>query len=245
MDTKKNENMKANVAAAASSTLGAAIGVVGGTLLSEEVHAAQVEDTVLPEDPNNTDDVPVVDVEAPAHNTAAQPTVAGTTSHVTPVSVDPIDPEPIPEPDPIPAPGTDPLPVPDTEPTPTPGSDPTVVPASTLNPEVQVLDYQTVTGADGQQMDAALVNIAGNQALIVDADLDGVADALVADANNNGQIDNDEVMDISEHHLMMSDLQAAVNTDPATDPATDSNVMAQNAYNSDYENNANVDDYMA
>lgn len=239
MNTKKNENMKANVAAAASSTLGAAIGVVGGTLLSEEVHAAQVEDTVLPEDPNNTDDVPVVDVEAPAHNTAAQPTVAGTTSHVTPVSVDPIDPEPIPEPDPIPAPAPEPTPEP--EPTPAPGSDPTVVPASTLNPEVQVLDYQTVTGADGQQMDAALVNIAGNQALIVDADLDGVADALVADANNNGQIDNDEVMDISEHHLMMSDLQAAVNTDPATDP----NVMAQNAYNSDYENNANVDDYMA
>lgn len=241
MDTKKNENMKANVAAAASSTLGAAIGVVGGTLLSEEVHAAQVEDTVLPEDPNNTDDVPVVDVEAPAHNTAAQPTVVGTTSHVTPVSVDPIDPEPIPEPDPIPAPE----PTPEPEPTPTPGSDPTVVPASTLNPEVQVLDYQTVTGTDGQQMDAALVNIAGNQALIVDADLDGVADALVADTNNNGQIDNDEVMDISDHHLMMSDLQAAVNTDPATDPAADPNVMAQNAYNSDYENNANVDDYMA
>lgn len=243
MNTKKNENMKANMAAAASSTLGAAIGVVGGTLLSEEVHAAQVEDTVLPEDPNNTDDVPVVDVEAPAHNTAAQPTVAGTTSHVTPVSVGPIDPEPIPEPDPIPAP--EPTPTPEPEPTPTPGSDPTVVPASTLNPEVQVLDYQTVTGADGQQMDAALVNIAGNQALIVDADLDGVADALVADANNNGQIDNDEVMDISEHHLMMSELQAAVNTDPATDPAADPNVMAQNAYNSDYENNANVDDYMA
>ena len=241
MNTKKNENMKANVAAAASSTLGAAIGVVGGTLLSEEIHAAQVEDPVLPEDPQATDDVPIVDVEAPTHSTASQPTVAATTSHVTPVSVDPIDPEPIPEPDPIPAPEPEPTPAPE----PTPGSDPSVVPASTLNPEVQVLDYQTVTGADGQQMDAALVNISGNQALIVDADLDGVADALVADANNNGQIDNDEVMDISEHHLMMSELQAAVNTDPATAPAADPNVMAQNAYNSDYENNANVDDYMA
>lgn len=207
MNTKKNENVKANMAAAASSTLGAAVGVVGGTLLSEEIHAAQVEDPVLPEDPQATDDVPIVDA--------------------TPVNVEPIAPEPIPEPDPIPAPGTD----------------PNVMPASTLSPDVQVLDYQTITGADGQQMDAALVNISGNQALIVDADRDGVADALVADANNNGQIDNDEVVDISIHQLSMSELQAAANPDPVADP--DPNVMAQNAYNSDYENNANVDDYMA
>lgn len=233
MNTKKNENVKANMAAAASSTLGAAVGVVGGTLLSEEIHAAQVEDPVLPEDPQATDDVPIVDVEAPTHSTASQPTVAAATSHVTPVNVEPIAPEPIPEPDPIPAPGLDP------DPEPTPG--PNVMPASTLSPDVQVLDYQTITGADGQQMDAALVNISGNQALIVDADRDGVADALVADANNNGQIDNDEVVDISIHQLSMSELQAAANPDPAADP----NVMAQNAYNSDYENNANVDDYMA
>lgn len=235
MNTKKNENVKANMAAAASSTLGAAIGVVGGTLMSEEIHAAQVEDPVLPEDPHATDDVPIVDVEAPTHNTAAQPTVAATTSHVTPVSVEPIAADPIPEPDPIP----DPEPNPEPEPDPTPG--PNVMPASTLSPDVQVLGYQTITGADGQQMDAALVNISGNQALIVDADRDGVADALVADANNNGQIDNDEVVDISMHQLSMSELQAAANPDPAADP----NVMAQNAYNSDYENNANVDDYMA
>lgn len=235
MNTKKNENVKANMAAAASSTLGAAVGVVGGTLLSEEIHAAQVEDPVLPEDPQATDDVPIVDVEAPTHSTASQPTVAATTSHVTPVNVEPI------APDPIPAPGTDPLPVPDPDPEPTPG--PNVMPASTLSPDVQVLDYQTITGADGQQMDAALVNISGNHALIVDADRDGVADALVADANNNGQIDNDEVVDISMHQLSMSELQAAANPDPVADP--DPNVMAQNAYNSDYENNANVDDYMA
>ena len=235
MNTKKNENVKANMAAAASSTLGAAVGVVGGTLLSEEIHAAQVEDPVLPEDPQATDDVPIVDVEAPTHSTASQPTVAATTSHVSPINVEPIAPEPIPEPDPIPAPGPDP------DPEPTPG--PNVMPASTLSPDVQVLDYQTITGADGQQMDAALVNISGNQALIVDADRDGVADALVADANNNGQIDNDEVVDISMHQLSMSELQAAANPDPAADP--DPNVMAQNAYNSDYENNANVDDYMA
>lgn len=235
MNTKKNENVKANMAAAASSTLGAAVGVVGGTLLSEEIHAAQVEDPVLPEDPQATDDVPIVDVEAPTHSTASQPTVATTTSHVTPVNVEPIAPEPIPEPDPIPAPGPDP------DPEPTPG--PNVMPASTLSPDVQVLDYQTITGANGQQMDAALVNISGNQALIVDADRDGVADALVADANNNGQIDNDEVVDISMHQLSMSELQAAANPDPVADP--DPNVMAQNAYNSDYENNANVDDYMA
>ena len=231
MNTKKNENVKANMAAAASSTLGAAVGVVGGTLLSEEIHAAQVEDPVLPEDPQATDDVPIVDVEAPTHSTASQPTVAATTSHVTPVNVEPIAPEPIPEPDPGP----------DPDPEPTPG--PNVMPASTLSPDVQVLDYQTITGANGQQMDAALVNISGNQALIVDADRDGVADALVADANNNGQIDNDEVVDISMHQLSMSELQAAANPDPVADP--DPNVMAQNAYNSDYENNANVDDYMA
>ena len=235
MNTKKNENVKANMAAAASSTLGAAVGVVGGTLLSEEIHAAQVEDPVLPEDPQATDDVPIVDVEAPTHSTASQPTVAATTSHVTPVNVEPIAPEP------IPAPGTDPLPVPDPDPEPTPS--PNVMPASTLSPDVQVLDYQTITGADGQQMDAALVNISGNQALIVDADRDGVADALVADANNNGQIDNDEVVDISMHQLSMSELQAAANHETVADP--DPNVMAQNAYNSDYENNANVDDYMA
>lgn len=235
MNTKKNENVKANMAAAASSTLGAAVGVVGGTLLSEEIHAAQVEDPVLPEDPQATDDVPIVDVEAPTHSTASQPTVAATTSHVTPVNVEPI------APDPIPAPGTDPLPVPDPDPEPTPS--PNVMPASTLSPDVQVLDYQTITGADGQQMDAALVNISGNQALIVDADRDGVADALVADANNNGQIDNDEVVDISMHQLSMSELQAAANHETVADP--DPNVMAQNAYNSDYENNANVDDYMA
>ena len=211
------ENAKQNIASGMSSTIGAAVGVVAGTMASNEMHAAESDEATVtdatPAEETADEDVPVVDVD-PAQAPAAEP--AGEEVVAEPVA------------GPTAQPATDP-------------ATPQAQPAGQTTGDVQVLDYQTITGADGQQMDAALVNISGNQALIVDADRDGVADALVADANNNGQIDNDEVVDISMHQLSMSDLQAAANPDPAADP----NVMAQNAYNSDYENNANVDDYMA
>ena len=53
---------------------------------------------------------------------------------------------------------------------------------------ISVVSYETVTCEDGSQMDIAGVIVNGQETLVVDIDRDGIADAMVADMDNNGII---------------------------------------------------------
>lgn len=100
--------------------------------------------------------------------------------------------------------------------------------------EPEVLAYETVSGADGSQMDVAVVSVGGQAVGVYDVNQDGTADLLVADENNNQQIEENEIHDISSENVSMQALH--------------DDYMAQNdpsMQGPDYINDGNVDNYMA
>ena len=124
---------------------------------------------------------------------------------------------------------------PATEPNPTP--EPTPASEPRPEPEIEVVSYETVTNEDGSQMDVAVVNAQGQAVMIADVDQNGVADIMAADLNNNGQLDNGEIVDVSDQNIAMQPLQDAANMNG-------NNMVAQTG-EPDYINDANVDDYIA
>lgn len=101
--------------------------------------------------------------------------------------------------------------------------------------EVEVVGYDRIDTQDGGQIDLAVVNYNGNEVGIIDLNLDGEADVMVCDVNNDGVIDENEVIDIHGQGLAMEPLQDAAGFSP---------LYAQNDL-PDYVNDAEVDTYMA
>ena len=208
MKEKKTSEVKSNVISGMSSTVGAAAGVVAGSVISSEVNAAEI-----PVTPEEEQEVEVV---------SSQPSrTSGSTTHHNPAPT----PEPTPEPEPRP----EPTPEPDPEPEPTPGQTP--------ESEIEVVSYETVTNEDGSQMDVAVVNAQGQAVMIADVDQNGYADVMASDLNNNGQLDNGEIVDVSDQNIAMQPLQEAANMG--------GNDMIAQTNDVDYINDANVDDYIA
>ena len=207
MKEKKTSDVKSNVISGMSSTVGAAVGVVAGSIISSEVNAAEIPAAEIPVTPEEEQDVEVV---------SSQPSKTGgsTPSH-NPTS------------HPTPQPATEPNPTPE----PTPASEPR--PES----EIEVVSYETVTNEDGSQMDVAVVNAQGPAVMIADVDQNGVADIMASDLNYNGQLDNGEIVDVSDQNIAMQPLQDAANMNG-------NNMVAQTG-EPDYINDANVDDYIA
>lgn len=151
-------------------------------------------------------------------------------------------PQPTPTPQPQPEP-TKPQPAPqpdsklekpvDSKPTPVEPEPKPVNPDP--EPEVEVVSYDRVTNDDGSQMDIAVLNVNGNEVGVIDANLDGEADALVCDANQNGAIEDGEIENVQGQGISMQPLQDAAGFDPQ---------FAQNDL-PDYVNDADVDTYMA
>lgn len=209
MKEKKTSEVKSNVISGMSSTVGAAAGVVAGSVISSEVNAAEI-----PVTPEEEQEVEVV---------SSQPsrTDGNTTHHNS---------APAPEPEPTPEPEPRPEPTPQPEPEPTPGPTPE-------EPEIEVVSYETVTNEDGSQMDVAVVNAQGQAVMIADVDQNGYADVMASDINNNGQLENGEIVDVSDQNIAMQPLQQAANMG--------GNDMVAQTNDVDYINDANVDDYMA
>ena len=207
MKEKKTSDVKSNVISGMSSTVGAAVGVVAGSIISSEVNAAEIPAAEIPVTPEEEQDVEVV---------SSQPSKTGgsTPSH-----------NPTPHPTPEPA----------TEPNPTP--EPTPASESRPEPEIEVVSYETVTNEDGSQIDVAVVNAQGQAVMIADVDQNGVADIMASDLNYNGQLDNGEIVDVSDQNIAMQPLQDAANMNG-------NNMVAQTG-EPDYINDANVDDYIA
>ena len=209
MKEKKNSELKSNVISGMSSTVGAAAGVVAGSVISSEVNAAEI-----PVAPEEEQEIAVV---------SSQPSrTGGSTTHH--------DPTPTPEPTQIPTTEPEDTQTPEPRPDGPNGGTPE-------EPEVEVVSYDTITNEDGSQMDVAVVNVQGQDVLIADVDPDGVADIMAADLNNNGQLDDGEIVDISDQNIAMQPLQEAANMS--------GNEMLAQTDDVDYINDANVDDYIA
>lgn len=150
-----------------------------------------------------------------------------------------ITPDPAPQPDPTPHPNPAPKPTPHPAPEPTPGSEPTPQPEPTPAPkpenEVEIISYDRVTNEDGSQMDIAVINVNGNEVGVIDANLDGEADALMCDLNQNGVIEEGEIEIVQGQGIAMQPLADAAGFNPQ---------FAQNDL-PDYVNDADVDTYMA
>ena len=207
MKEKKTSDVKSNVISGMSSTVGAAVGVVAGSIISSEVNAAEIPGAEIPVTPEEEQDVEVVSSQpsntggsTPSHNPTPHPTL-----------------EPATEPNPTPEP--------------TPASEPR--PES----EIEVVSYETVTNEDGSQIDVAVVNAQGQAVMIADVDQNGLADIMASDLNYNGQLDNGEIVDVSDQNIAMQPLQDAANMNG-------NNMVAQTG-EPDYINDANVDDYIA
>ena len=207
MKEKKTSDVKSNVISGMSSTVGAAVGVVAGSIISSEVNAAEIPAAEIPVTPEEEQDVEVVSSQpsntggsTPSHNPTPHPTL-----------------EPATEPNPTPEP--------------TPASEPRPV------SEIEVVSYETVTNEDGSQMDVAVVNAQGQAVMIADVDQNGLADIMASDLNYNGQLDNGEIVDVSDQNIAMQPLQDAANMNG-------NNMVAQTG-EPDYINDANVDDYIA
>ena len=136
-------------------------------------------------------------------------------------------------------PSHNPTPHPTLEPATEPNPTPEPTPASEPRPEseIEVVSYETVTNEDGSQMDVAVVNAQGQAVMIADVDQNGVADIMASDLNYNGQLDNGEIVDVSDQNIAMQPLQDAANMNG-------NNMVAQTG-EPDYINDANVDDYIA
>lgn len=105
-----------------------------------------------------------------------------------------------------------------------------------LDTEVEVISYERVTNDDGSQMDVAVVqDEAGNQMALVDVDLDSQADAAFADFNSDGQITEEEIINVQDSNIDMH---------PMMDAADFHSDYAENDI-PDYVNDADVDSYMA
>lgn len=132
--------------------------------------------------------------------------------------------EPVPEP--IPDPVPDPEPIPDPEPTPEP------VPEPDPTPEVKVLGYETVSDGQGGEMDVAHLSINDQYAIVVDVDQNGTGDILAVDVNGNQQIEENEIVDISQEGISMQSFQYELHNDDLAHTSQD------------YNNTADVDDYI-
>lgn len=100
---------------------------------------------------------------------------------------------------------------------------------------IEVIGYDRVTNEDGSQMDIAVLDVDGNEIGVVDVNIDGEADALICDVNNNGVIEEGEMQVVQGEGIEMQPLQEAAGFDP---------LYAQNDL-PDYVNDANTDTYMA
>lgn len=72
---------------------------------------------------------------------------------------------------------------------------------------VEVLGVEHVTMDDGSEVALGGAVIDGTVVAVMDVDMDGEADLLAADFNENGHFDDDEWHDVRDEHFAMSDFE--------------------------------------
>lgn len=204
-----NEKLTSGASAVGGFAVGAAIGAMAAPT---EAQAAEAETPEV--EPEAVEVVEVVTTEvAPESEPGNEPKM-----------------EPTPEPAPETNPETQP------EPSPTPDVENPVIHMDLFGEsDVEVIGYERQTLENGEKMDLAVVQVNGQEVGLIDLDLDGQADLLMSDFDQNGQIDDHETLNIQGQGVSMVPIQEAVDFNP---------LLSQNDL-PDYVNNADVDTYMA
>lgn len=184
-DNSKKKNVDG--VSGVSASVGSAIGMVAGSFLDSELHAAE----------NNTNPTNIVTQE-----TVSEPEPEVTDE--TPVTVITVEPEQTTQQD--------------------------------NDTEIEVVAYETVTDGYGNEMDVALLSVDDQEVLLLDADMDGLADVMVSDLNGDNVIQDDEVLEVTGYDISMDEFE---------DEFLNDNANESLAYNDDYVNNADVTDFMA
>ena len=129
--------------------------------------------------------------------------------------------------------------------------------------QVTVVGYETMDMEGGGQMDVAVVEVDGLQGVVADIDMDGSADIVAIDANDDGRLGEDEFLDVSGQGIDMASLGGGMQVsgeplvaevpasqyDAVADPQDGyADVAINDVYEDaplDYVNDADVGDYMA
>lgn len=250
---KMNDKQKGRVATGAAAVVGAAAGVAGASFIPTDANAAESEN---PQD----DDAQVVAAEpqqgahaehANTTHASGAHTASASHSHAADVSQQEHHAEAV---DHVsngpgdhahsatngiggntPASHDDPQPAP--------------APANGGDPEVVVLGSEVVTADDGSQAEIAAVSVNGQSVVFADTTMDGYANIAATDVNGNGQIDDNEIVDVSDQGISMQPFRGGAGmvdtaSSDANTPAQPDNTLASTD-EPDYTNDANVDDFMA
>ena len=70
----------------------------------------------------------------------------------------------------------------------------------------ELFGVQTVTDENGNPMTIVAAKINGHNSMFVDADVDGYVDVAAMDANNNGELENDEIVTLAKGAMPVSAL---------------------------------------
>lgn len=114
--------------------------------------------------------------------------------------------------------------------------------------DVHILGVQNIENEDGSQMNVGYAVIDNENVAFVDMDGDEIFDVRVADENQNGEIDREEVIDVSDKDLSVAEFADLAIADGNSEDGSfnpDSTLMPQDelAQNTpDYVNDADVSD---
>lgn len=70
---------------------------------------------------------------------------------------------------------------------------------------------QIVTLEDGSQIEVAMANVDGSDMYVADVDMDGKIDFAASDVNGNGEIDADEIVDLTDYDYSVDQFVADAN----------------------------------
>lgn len=110
--------------------------------------------------------------------------------------------------------------------------------------QLQVLGVYDVQNEDGSMMQTATITDGHYIGAVIDADYDGTADAVIVDYNQNQQIEECEVFDVSNENIQMQDFQDAHVVQQQDMMQQEQEHLAYNASDDqpDYCNNADIQD---
>lgn len=110
--------------------------------------------------------------------------------------------------------------------------------------QLQVLGVYDVQNEDGSMMQTATITDGHYIGAVIDVDHDGTADTVIVDYNQNQQIEEGEVFDVSNENIQMQDFQDAHVAQQQDMMQQEQEHLAYNASDDqpDYNNNADIQD---
>lgn len=104
--------------------------------------------------------------------------------------------------------------------------------------EVEVLNSGSTLDENGNTVNIVSAQVDGHASVMLDADNDGFIDVVHVDANDNGVVDEGEVMDVTKSDLHLNDLNAS------SEVGTYAPEDTLYADNPDYTNDADASDFV-